>query len=111
MATGAGKNRSHVEKERARLYRARQEFHAGLQNRRRRDNLVAGVAGGVLLLAIVGGQIAYFTVGPGTPAPAPSPTATTTEAPDPGPADAPDPEPTDAPGDGAPVDESPTTAP
>lgn len=110
MATGAGKNRSHVEKERARLYRARQEFHTGLQNRRRRDNLLAGVGGGILLLAIVGGQIAYFTVGPGTPAPAPSPT-TTTEAPDPGPADAPDPEPTDAPGDGAPVDESPTTAP
>lgn len=81
MATGAGKNHSRVAKERTRVYRARQEFHDGLLARRRRDNLIAGIAGGALLLAIIGGQIAYFTVGPGTPAPAPSPTAT--NSPDP----------------------------
>lgn len=85
MATGAGKSRSHVEKERARVYRARQEFHAGLQARRRRDNLIAGIGGGILVLAIVAGQVAYYTLGPGTPAPAPSPTPTSST-----PVDAPD---------------------
>lgn len=76
MATGAGKNESRVAKERARVYQARREFHAGLIARRRRDNLIAGIAGGALILAVVGGQVAYYTLGPGTPpAPAPSPTA------------------------------------
>lgn len=77
MATGAGKKQSRAEKDRARLYRARQEFHEATIGRRRRDNVVAGVAGGALILAVVGGQIAYYTLGPGTPAPSPSPTATT----------------------------------
>lgn len=105
MATGAGRNRSHVEKERARLYRARQEFHTGLQARRRRDNLVAGVAGGILLLAIVGGQVAYYTLGPGAPAPAPSPTTGTTGTPEPG--TSPVETPATAPGDEAPDQEAP----
>lgn len=83
MATGAGKKQTREERERARVYRARQEFHQGLLARRRRDNLIAGVAGGVLILAVVGGQIAYYTLGPGAPAPAPSPTPTTTVAPEP----------------------------
>ena len=67
MANGAGKKQSRDERERARAYRARQEFHESLTARRRRDNLVAGVAGGVLLVAIIAAQVAYFTVGPGTP--------------------------------------------
>lgn len=79
MASGAGKNGSRVEKERARAYRARQEFHASLGARRRRDNLIAGIAGGVLILAVVGGQVAYYTLGPG--APVPEPTATTSPTP------------------------------
>lgn len=92
MATGADRNRSRVERERARAYRARQEFHASLQARRRRDNVIAGVAGGILILAIVGGQIAYYTAGPGTPAPSPSATATDTPpAPSQAPLDVPDP--------------------
>lgn len=83
MATGAGKKQTREERERARVYRARQDFHQGLIARRRRDNLIAGVAGGALILAIVGGQIAYYTLGPGAPAPAPTPTPTTTGAPSP----------------------------
>lgn len=77
MASGAGRRQSRDEKERARAYRARQEFHESLVTRRRRDNLIAGVAGAVLLVAIIGAQVAYFTVGPGTPAPSPSPTSST----------------------------------
>lgn len=81
MAAGAGKSKSRVEQERARVYRARQEFHQGLIARRRRDNLIAGVAGGALILAVIGGQIAFYTVGPGAPVPTPSATPTPTDAP------------------------------
>ena len=96
MANGAGKKRSRDERERARAYRARQEFHESLTARRRRDNLVAGVAGGVLLVAIIAAQVAYFTVGPGTPAPSPTPssTSTSTPAPEPTATDTPSPTPT-----------------
>ena len=93
MATGGDKNRSRVERERSRVYRARQEFHAGLQTRRRRDNVIAGVAGGILLLAVIGGQVAYYTLGPGTPAPSPTPSATapsSAPAPDDAPTSIPD---------------------
>lgn len=76
MAAATGKKQSRVEKERARAYRARQEFHEGLIARRRRDNLIAGVAGGLLILAVVGGQVAYYTTGPGAPTPVPTDTGT-----------------------------------
>ncbi|MDR6198451.1 hypothetical protein QE374_000360 [Microbacterium sp. SORGH_AS428] len=73
-----------AERERARLYQARRAHHDAQIARRRRDNLIAGLGGGVLVLAILGGQIAYYTVGPGavspaaeTPAPAPSDPAPT----------------------------------
>ena len=78
MATGAGKKQSREEKERARAYQARKEFHEGVVARRRRDNLLAGVAGGALILAVVGGQIAFYTLGPGAPEPTPGPTPTAT---------------------------------
>ncbi|MFT4052319.1 MAG: dioxygenase [Microbacterium sp.] len=78
MATGAGKKQSREARERTRAYQARQEFHEGQVARRRRDNLVAGIAGGVLILAAVGGQIAYYTLGPGAPEPTATATATPT---------------------------------
>ncbi|SFI33396.1 MULTISPECIES: hypothetical protein [Microbacterium] len=81
MASGAGKKGDRAAKERARLYLARQEYHHGLQRRRQRDNLIAGIAGGALILAVIGGQIAYYTLSPGTPEPAPSPSATPTPTP------------------------------
>ncbi|WP_228495281.1 dioxygenase [Microbacterium sp. VKM Ac-2870] len=81
MAAAAGKKQTRVEKERTRTYLARQEFHDGLIARRRRDNLIAGAAGGLLILAVVGGQIAYYTMGPG--APLPMPTDSSTPAPTP----------------------------
>jgi len=97
MATGAGKGRTRAENERARLYQARQRFHETLGARRRRDNLIAGIAGGLLIVAIIGGQIAYYTVGPGTPAPAPSPSPTATATPTPTDAATPTAEPTTEP--------------
>lgn len=80
-------------RERARLYQARQDFHAGQSRRRTRDNIVAGVAGGALILAAIGSQVVYFSSGPGAPAPAPTPTATSTPAP----SETSTPEPTDSP--------------
>ncbi|GAA1654153.1 dioxygenase [Microbacterium flavum] len=110
MATGAGKKQSREEKERARVYQARQEFHDGLIARRRRDNVIAGVAGGLLILAIVGAQVAYVTVGPGTPVP--SPTATSTPTPEETLPGAPQPTEAPAPQESAPAaTPEPTTAP
>lgn len=77
MANG-GKDRSSREsRERARLYQARQEFHSGVKRRRTRDNLIAGIAGGLLILGVVAAQTAYFVAGPGAPVPAPTQTGTT----------------------------------
>lgn len=104
---GRGKNRDdRAAQERARAYAARLEYQAGLVRRRTRDNLIAAVGGGVLLLAILGGQVAYFTAGPGAPAPVPAPTPTSTSTPAESPAptespaspeNSPEPTPTSAP--------------
>jgi len=93
--SGAGNRQSREAKERTRAYQAGQQFHDGLLARRRRDNVIAGVAGGVLILAVIGGQIAYYTLGPGTPAPAPSPSPTSSVTPTPEPSDDATPSPTD----------------
>ena len=78
MATGGkGQGRAAREvRERNRAYLARKEYHDGQLRRRRRDDVVASIAGGILILAIVGGQIAYFTVGPGSSHPSPTHSAT-----------------------------------
>jgi hypothetical protein len=74
VATGSkGQGRAAREvRERNRAYVARKEYHDGQLRRRRRDDVVAGVAGGILILAIVGGQIAFFTMGPGASHPSPT---------------------------------------
>ena len=89
MSTG-GKDRGTREaRERARLYQARQDFHAGQGRRRTRDNLIAGIAGGLLILGVVAAQTAYFVAGPG--APQPIPTSPPSPATTPTPADSPEP--------------------
>lgn len=80
MATGS---KSRDERERARIYQARVALHEAQVRRRSRDNLLAGIIGGVLILAVIGGQTAYFAMGPGTPAPEPSSTPSSTVTPDP----------------------------
>jgi hypothetical protein len=89
VATG-GKNRdARAARDRTRLYEARRQFHEGQARRRTRDNLIAGIVGGVLVLGLIGAQTVYFVAGPGAPGPAPSSTPTptaTTPAPTPSPA-------------------------
>jgi hypothetical protein len=82
LVAAVGKDRGTRDaRERSRIYQARQKFHEDQARRRRRDNLLAGIIGGVLIIAVLGGQVAYFTMGPGTPEPAPSVSPTSTPAP------------------------------
>ena len=95
--SSVGKDRSAREaRERSRVYQARQEFHESQERRRSRDNLIAGIGGGLLIVVIIAVQTLFFTVGPG--APAPEPTTSETPAPetstDPAPVDSESPEPT-----------------
>ncbi|MDQ2689344.1 MAG: dioxygenase [Chloroflexota bacterium] len=85
MATGKSpKDRAaREERERSRLYRARNEFHTSVVRRRVRDNVIAGVGGGLLVAAVLGGQIAYYAAGPGAPQPEPTATTEPTQAPTP----------------------------
>ncbi|MDD7929973.1 dioxygenase [Microbacterium sp. NM3R9] len=88
-----GRNRDdRAAQERARVYAARREYHEGLTRRRSRDNLIAAVGGGVLLIGLLAAQAAYFTAGPGAPepaeTPAPTPSATLPASPTPSPSDA-----------------------
>lgn len=75
MAKPARTQQDRESRERARVYLARQQFHDAQKRRRVRDNVLAGVVGGILILAVVGGQVAYFTAGPGVPEPTPTETS------------------------------------
>ncbi len=77
MSAGGKDRTSREARERARLYDARRALHEGMRRRRTRDNLIAGIAGGAVIAAIVIAQTMYFTTGPGAPAPEPTPTVTT----------------------------------
>ena len=81
MATGGKDRQTREQRERARVYQARQELHRRTGARRRRDNLLALVVGAVVILGAVGAQTLYFTVGPGAPEPAVTDTPTPTPAP------------------------------
>ncbi|QAY61267.1 dioxygenase [Microbacterium protaetiae] len=83
MAPRANDKDARVQRERARVYQARLELNQARGRRRTRDNVVGGIVGAVLLLGLLGAQIAYYTAGPGKPAPAPSPTTTSTVLPAP----------------------------
>jgi len=83
VATGGKDRDTRESRERTRLYQARQQFHANQGRRRTRDNLIAGIAGGLLILGVVAAQTAYFVAGPGAPEPTPTPTPTQTMNPTP----------------------------
>ncbi|GAA3208894.1 dioxygenase [Microbacterium terregens] len=97
MAQGGKQRDTRAERERVRVYQARRAFHEGQSRRRTRDNLIAGIGGGLLILAVVAGQAAYFMAGPGAPEPSPS-TSTS-------------PEPTTSPAPGSSPDATPTPTP
>lgn len=66
-----------AERERLRLYKARQGLHEHRVNRRRRDNMIALIAGVVVVALAVVAQVLFFVSGPGSneaqPSPSPSP--------------------------------------
>lgn len=65
-------------RQRARAYAARRTVHERRITRRRRDNLVAGLALVVVIALATVAQLFYFAGGPGTPEPTASPTPTPT---------------------------------
>lgn len=69
--------RARAEAERARVYAARKQWHEGQIRRRVRDNTVAGIAGGLLIVATIASQTVHAQV----TAPEPAPTETSTPAP------------------------------
>ena len=71
MATGGKDRQSREQRERARVYQARQEMHRRQGRRRTRDNVLALVVGLVVIGGAIGVQTLYFVSGPGAPAPAP----------------------------------------
>lgn len=78
MAGRGSKNgRSRTEAERARLYAARTAWHEGLIRRRVRDNTVAGILGGLIVVAAFASQGVHAQVN----APEPDPTETSTPGP------------------------------
>ncbi|WP_396668324.1 dioxygenase [Microbacterium sp. R86528] len=81
MAAGGKDRETRESRERARRYLARQQYQAGLSTRRTRDNVVAAVVGGLLIVAAFVAQSLYFTTGPGAPEPVPTPVVTSTPTP------------------------------
>lgn len=69
--------RSRAETERARLYAARTAWHEGQISRRVRDNAIAGVVGGLLIVGAIASQSVHASVN----APEPEPTETSTPGP------------------------------
>ncbi|WP_353987876.1 hypothetical protein [Ruicaihuangia caeni] len=47
-------------RERLRRYQARKQFHAGVQSRLRRDNLIALVGGTLAMAVLAALQVLYF---------------------------------------------------
>ena len=61
-------------RDRLKRYNARQSVHAHQITRRRRDNVVSGIAVLVIVVLASVTQVLFFTVGPGMPVPSPSAT-------------------------------------
>lgn len=79
MAARGSKNaqRSRTDTERARRYAARTAWHESRITRRTRDNTIAGVVGGIIIVCAIASQSVHAAVF----APEPEPTATTTPTP------------------------------
>lgn len=62
-------------RDRLRVYEARQSVHRHQRSRRRRDNVISGVAAVLLIAAAATAQSLYFSAGPGAPSPSASASA------------------------------------
>ncbi|WP_300265809.1 hypothetical protein [Microbacterium sp.] len=69
--------RSRTDAERSRLYAARTAWHEGQISRRIRDNTVAGIVGGLIVVAAIASQSVHAAV----TAPEPEPTESSTPGP------------------------------
>ncbi|MDR6868562.1 hypothetical protein J2Y69_003181 [Microbacterium resistens] len=77
--TNARDRRVKVEQERARVHAARSRWHEGVNARRVRDNVIAAIAGSVIVVGAIVSQAVHAQVT--APAPSPSPTAVPTVMP------------------------------
>ncbi|TQL47955.1 peptidyl-prolyl cis-trans isomerase B (cyclophilin B) [Homoserinimonas aerilata] len=78
-----GEKDARASRERLRVYTARRTVHEKSVQRRKRDNLLAILAGLVIVALATVAQFTFFTVGPGAPEPTPSATAEPSASPDP----------------------------
>ena len=77
MATSRNQERDAREaRDRLALFNARKTVHTHQVKRRRRDNVIAGIAALAVIALATGAQIFYFSGGPGTPVATPSASAT-----------------------------------
>ncbi|PTL74012.1 peptidylprolyl isomerase [Rathayibacter caricis DSM 15933] len=76
-----GKSNDREARTRLRAYQARQALHRTRAERRRRDNVIAAVAGVVVIALAVLAQVLYFSGGPGTPVAEPSASTSATPTP------------------------------
>lgn len=90
-ARGSKSAQARTEAERARLHAARKSWHDGRIRRRVRDNTIAGIVGGLLVIGAIASQVVHAQVTAPEPTPTPTPTVAPSDAPLPG---APTPEPT-----------------
>ena len=89
-ARGSKSAQERTQAERARLHAARSDWHQGQIRRRIRDNTIAGVVGGLLVVAAIASQVVHAQV----TAPEPTPTPTVEPSTTPVPSDSPTSEPT-----------------
>lgn len=88
-ARGSKSAQERTRAERARLHTARTEWHQDQIRRRVRDNVIAGVVGGLLVVGAIASQVVHAQV----TAPEPEPTPTVEPSTSPSPSDSPSPEP------------------
>ncbi|GGM50777.1 hypothetical protein [Microbacterium saperdae] len=89
-ARGSKSAQERTQAERARLHAARSDWHQGQIRRRIRDNTIAGIVGGLLVVAAIASQVVHAQV----TVPEPSPTPTVEPSAPPAPSDSPTSEPT-----------------
>ena len=98
MAARGSKNaQARTSAERARLHTARTQWQEGQIRRRVRDNAIAAIVGGLIVVAAIGSQVVHAQVTAPEPEPTPTPSIEPTPAPTATPSEAPDPIPSEVP--------------